>query len=62
MTEPLHCPICRQPITWEGNRFRPFCSERCHTIDLGSWAAGFYRLPSHPLTIETDPADQSDPA
>jgi endogenous inhibitor of DNA gyrase (YacG/DUF329 family) len=60
MTETLHCPICRRPVKWEGNLFRPFCSERCQTIDLGSWAAGWYRVPGNPLTIETDPADKSE--
>jgi endogenous inhibitor of DNA gyrase (YacG/DUF329 family) len=23
---------------------RPFCSQRCRTIDLGSWLTGAYRL------------------
>jgi hypothetical protein len=27
------------------NRWRPFCSERCRTIDLGNWAAEAYRVP-----------------
>ncbi|MGD9729847.1 MAG: DNA gyrase inhibitor YacG, partial [Nitrospiraceae bacterium] len=56
MTDPLHCPICRRPVTWEGNLFRPFCSESCQIIDLGSWAAGWYRIPGNSLAIETDPA------
>jgi len=29
---------------WEGNPFRPFCSERCRLIDLGRWASEEYRL------------------
>jgi endogenous inhibitor of DNA gyrase (YacG/DUF329 family) len=24
--------------------YRPFCSERCKTIDLGSWLTGSYRI------------------
>jgi hypothetical protein len=24
------------------NRFRPFCSERCQMIDLGTWVSGDY--------------------
>jgi hypothetical protein len=28
------------------NRWRPFCSERCRTIDLGNWAAEAYRVPA----------------
>jgi hypothetical protein len=39
------CPICRQPAGWDDNPHRPFCSERCQTIDLGRWAAEEYRVP-----------------
>lgn len=42
----MRCPICRMPTTWTGNDFRPFCSERCRLVDLGSWAAESYRIPS----------------
>lgn len=27
---------------YEGNPFRPFCSERCRKIDLGTWASEGY--------------------
>ncbi len=39
------CPICKKETVWEGNPFRPFCSERCRTIDLGEWATEGYRIP-----------------
>ncbi|WP_455244781.1 DNA gyrase inhibitor YacG [Petrachloros mirabilis] len=48
----MTCPICRHPTTWEGNPWRPFCSERCQTVDLGAWAAEEYRVPGPPLTME----------
>jgi endogenous inhibitor of DNA gyrase (YacG/DUF329 family) len=31
--------------TWEENPWRPFCSEKCKLIDLGSWASGEYKIP-----------------
>jgi hypothetical protein len=32
-------------VEWNaGNRFRPFCSERCKLIDLGAWASEQYRI------------------
>ncbi len=40
------CPICHKPVEWKDNRFRPFCSERCQTIDLGAWASEEYSVPS----------------
>lgn len=42
------CPICRKPIAWEGNPFKPFCSERCQTQDLGAWSSESYRVPEKP--------------
>lgn len=45
------CPICRKKAEWEGNPFRPFCSERCRTIDLGTWASEGYRIPGEKQDI-----------
>jgi len=39
------CPICGKEVTWEGNKWRPFCSERCKLIDLGEWATEKYGVP-----------------
>jgi len=56
----MKCPICRQEVAWEGNRDRPFCSERCRLIDLGNWANGQYGLPAEEtVTEETDSEDQN---
>jgi len=39
------CPQCGKEHRWDaGNRFRPFCSERCKLIDLGKWANEEYRV------------------
>lgn len=42
------CPHCKKPAGWDGNKFRPFCSERCKLIDLGAWATEQYRVPIDP--------------
>jgi len=42
----VKCPQCGKPVEWSANSpFRPFCSERCKTLDLGAWAAEAYRVP-----------------
>ncbi len=42
----VNCPRCGMTVEWTpGNRYRPFCSERCKLIDLGEWAAESYRVP-----------------
>lgn len=41
----IKCPHCRKETTLAGNPFRPFCSERCKMIDLGTWATEGYRIP-----------------
>jgi uncharacterized protein len=44
----MRCPNCERETTFEGNPFRPFCSERCKLIDLDNWLSGRYRI-STPL-------------
>ncbi|CAI8851910.1 DNA gyrase inhibitor YacG [Methylococcus capsulatus] len=53
----VRCPRCGKPVPWnETQRFRPFCSERCRLIDLGSWANEDYAIPGEPI----DPAEPSE--
>jgi hypothetical protein len=44
----LACRRCGKITTWQGNEFRPFCSERCQQIDLGAWANEDYSIPTTP--------------
>jgi uncharacterized protein len=47
------CPSCRKPALFsERNPWRPFCSERCRSVDLGAWASERFRVPA-----ETSPGD-----
>ena len=46
------CPVCRKVTGWEGNPWRPFCSERCKTLDLAAWASEEYRIPGEKLDKE----------
>jgi endogenous inhibitor of DNA gyrase (YacG/DUF329 family) len=64
------CPTCKKVLV-EGPtaQHRPFCSERCRSIDLGSWLDGAYRI-SAPVSEEDldqglpegTPRDGDDPA
>jgi endogenous inhibitor of DNA gyrase (YacG/DUF329 family) len=50
------CPHCGKEHQWDsGNRFRPFCSERCKMIDLGRWANEEYRVEQR----EHDPTEEN---
>ena len=43
----VNCPTCKQGVKWTAtNTNRPFCSDRCKLIDLGSWAAEDNRIPA----------------
>lgn len=48
------CPICGKPVD---KAFRPFCSERCKTIDLGRWLGGDYRLQTNEEPDEAELLD-----
>jgi hypothetical protein len=41
----VSCPRCRGVAVFDAsNPWRPFCSERCRTVDLGAWASESYRV------------------
>lgn len=40
----LSCPICKKAVQYQGNPWRPFCSEKCKMIDLGKWVLEDYRI------------------
>ena len=50
----VKCPTCGREKEYNGNEFRPFCSERCKLIDFGAWADEEFALPAEntPLTEE----------
>lgn len=48
------CPACKgKSIYAVSNPFRPFCSQRCRTVDLGAWASEDFRMP-----VDTPPDDE----
>jgi endogenous inhibitor of DNA gyrase (YacG/DUF329 family) len=52
----VKCPQCGSPVEWTAAaKFRPFCSERCKTLDLGAWASEAYRVPVVDLPDDADP-------
>lgn len=54
----VKCPTCGRPVVWsEASKHRPFCSERCRTIDLGAWASDRYVVPGG----ATEEADETPP-
>jgi endogenous inhibitor of DNA gyrase (YacG/DUF329 family) len=40
------CPTCRRVAAKTGTKVYPFCSERCHLVDLGRWLNEDYRVAS----------------
>ena len=42
----IRCPICQRQVRDAPDDFpwRPFCSQRCKTIDLGNWLGEAYRI------------------
>ena len=57
----MRCPICKRETVFEGNPFRPFCSERCKLIDLDNWLAGRYRVATPAVTPEEVKESDEDP-
>ncbi|MGA0796308.1 MAG: DNA gyrase inhibitor YacG [Quisquiliibacterium sp.] len=50
------CPACARKTEFSpANRWRPFCSERCKTVDLGAWASNAYQIAGASLEEAADP-------
>lgn len=51
----VKCPQCKADVPWTPeSKWRPFCSERCKTIDLGAWASERYRIKTHETPEDGD--------
>jgi len=54
MTRKVKCPKCGKEEEFKNNPFRPFCSERCKTSDLGAWAEEAYFIPGDDANLEEE--------
>ncbi|MCU0925378.1 MAG: DNA gyrase inhibitor YacG [Hydrogenophaga sp.] len=53
----VRCPACGgRSVYATSNPFRPFCSDRCKSMDFGAWASEGFKLPEQPL--DSDPEFQ----
>jgi endogenous inhibitor of DNA gyrase (YacG/DUF329 family) len=59
MAREVACPRCGSRREWSGNPFRPFCSERCRTIDLGGWLSGENAIPGESADAAGDAGGDS---
>lgn len=60
MREPKPCPICQNPVGKpDANRWFPFCSNRCKTIDLAKWLNEEYRIPGNEEAPDADAIEQA---
>ena len=50
----VKCPQCGKETEYEGNEYRPFCSERCRLLDLGAWADEEYAMPTGESELTED--------
>lgn len=56
MVTVVKCPTCRRDVRWEDDsKWRPFCSERCKSVDLGAWASNSFVIPGEPAHDDLEP-------
>lgn len=53
----VSCPTCGRRAEYEGNEFRPFCSERCKLLDFGAWVDEEYSLPTETAELTEEELD-----
>lgn len=60
---PSRCPVCQEQAQ---QTHAPFCSKKCHNLDLIRWMDGRYRIPAEPASpedlapVETSLSDDSE--
>ena len=54
----VKCPSCLREVEYNGNEFRPFCSERCKLLDFGAWADEEFRLPTQETELSEEDIDE----
>ena len=54
----VKCPSCKRETEYNGNEFRPFCSERCKLLDFGAWADEEYALPTQETSLSEEDLDK----
>lgn len=54
MSKKIKCPKCGEETSLENNEFKPFCSARCQTSDLGAWADGSYFIAGDDFVMEEE--------
>ncbi len=51
----VRCPQCGGDSRYApDNPWRPFCSERCRSVDLGAWASESYRVEAPPSASDDE--------
>jgi endogenous inhibitor of DNA gyrase (YacG/DUF329 family) len=49
------CVRCSQAVQ---PRYRPFCSQRCADVDLGTWLTGGYRVETNEAPDPDEPSSE----
>lgn len=58
----VKCPSCGTESQYEGNEFRPFCSERCKLLDFGAWTDEEYSLPVEETNLSEEDLERIETA
>jgi len=57
----MRCPICKKEFDLSESPAKPFCSDRCRSIDLRRWLDESYSLPAVPDPEADELPDSSPP-
>jgi uncharacterized protein len=58
----VDCPKCGRKTEFSpANAWRPFCSQRCKTGDLGAWASDQYVVSGNSLESSTEDDPHNEP-
>ncbi len=57
----VNCPNCsKQHDYYQSKPWSPFCSQRCHLIDLGAWASEEHRIKGQSISSIEEAQENSE--
>ena len=53
----VKCPHCKKKFNYHESEFRPFCSDQCKMIDMGSWLNESYSIAGRTNSVYIEDPD-----
>ena len=54
----VNCPRCKKKFSYYTSESRPFCSDKCKMIDMGTWLTENYQIAGQTNSVYIEDAEK----